>query len=217
MIIYGLVDPDSNKIRYVGKTSSTIERRLLEHINDAISIMNKKGKKKINKRYSWIISLLKNNQKPTIKLLEEVENDGNERECYWIATLPNLTNMTKGGDGGDTNSGKKFGPFSTDIINKISAATREGMNNVIVKEKCSRGAYITHSKICIDGKLRKDIVDKIRESTKRKVFIFDENEKYEEFDSIGKFLELSGKTYREFKKIAKHVGKEYHVQKADLS
>lgn len=217
MIIYGLVDPDSNKIRYVGKTSSTIERRLLEHINDAINIMNKRGRKKINKRYSWIISLLKNNQKPTIELLEEVENDGNERECYWIATLPNLTNMTKGGDGGDTNSGKKFGPFSADIINKISAATREGMNNSKVKEKCSQGAYIMHSKIFVNGKLRKDIVDKIRESTKKKVLVFDENKSFEKFDSIGKFLELSGKTYREFKKIAKSVGKTYHVQKTDLS
>ena len=34
-IIYGLIDPNTRKIRYIGQTQQTAEQRLLGHFNDA--------------------------------------------------------------------------------------------------------------------------------------------------------------------------------------
>lgn len=72
-----------------------------------------------------------------------------------------LCNMTNGGDGGSTNFGRKFGPPSEETRLKISNNTKLAMNNELIKNKCKLGNRITHSKIFIDGKLRKDLVKKI--------------------------------------------------------
>lgn len=60
--IYTLSSP-SGEIKYVGKTTD-IKRRLSSHVSEA--------KKNPGKRYvlNWIVSLLKNNEKPVITILE---------------------------------------------------------------------------------------------------------------------------------------------------
>lgn len=96
--IYGLYDPrtklTSDTIRYVGKTKMTLKERLQAHIDNAKKLT---GKKSYHSVY-WINSLLKNNIKPEIFLIEEC-NDENwqDREKYWISYYPNLTNYDEGG------------------------------------------------------------------------------------------------------------------------
>lgn len=70
--VYGLFDPKTGQLRYVGHTRH-LQRRLYQHStkpHDAIA--------------DWVKSLRRRNLKPEIRVLEECEGDGVEREQYWI-------------------------------------------------------------------------------------------------------------------------------------
>ena len=106
--IYTLSDPITGEIRYVGKTSS-LKRRIYAHINEC------KGDRKSHK-INWIKSLLEKNERPLISILDVInKSDWQYWEQYWIEQFKqwgfNLTNLTKGGDGGQgykhTNLNKK--------------------------------------------------------------------------------------------------------------
>ena len=95
-LIYALCDPATGEVRYVGKTVRTPQRRLYYHVKKAstgsqLYVCN------------WIRSL---DGSPVIKVLEENPPNLNESEIRWIAKLrregARLTNLTDGGDGGDT-------------------------------------------------------------------------------------------------------------------
>jgi group I intron endonuclease len=88
--IYGLIDPRTNKIRYVGKTNN-LKQRLFDH--------TRRSKHKTTYKDKWISSLLEIGLKPIIIILEECGDDWAEREIYHISLYENLTNLTKGGEG----------------------------------------------------------------------------------------------------------------------
>lgn len=91
--IYSLNDPETNEVRYVGKTVSPLYKRLSSHYRD---------KKKSYKTH-WIESLKEKKLKPIIKLIEICdENNWEEREKYWISYFrkhSRLTNYLDGGQG----------------------------------------------------------------------------------------------------------------------
>lgn len=93
--IYGLIDPRTNELRYVGKSVRPIER-LATHIREARS-----GSILHSRR--WIDGLTAVNLRPELLILEEVDGDANECERFWIASMKlagcSLTNRTIGGDG----------------------------------------------------------------------------------------------------------------------
>lgn len=92
--IYVLKHPDTLEVRYVGKTVRSLSRRLGNHIANA------KGNKHNKHLSNWILSILKENKRPIIELLEICQsNNWQEREQYWISQFPNLINLTTGGDG----------------------------------------------------------------------------------------------------------------------
>lgn len=96
--IYSLSNRDG-EIKYIGKTNN-LKKRLFAHIATA----KKEGKCHKSK---WIRQLLKKDETPVIEILEEVEDTNwKMHEIYWIAQCRawgyKLTNITKGGDGGDT-------------------------------------------------------------------------------------------------------------------
>ena len=93
ILIYGLVDPRTNEIRYVGKTTQTLNKRLSQHLCS--------NKKHNPHKFNWINQLKTLNLKPTIILIETC-NDKNwvEREKHYILTIENLTNITQGGENG---------------------------------------------------------------------------------------------------------------------
>ena len=113
--IYGLVDPTSNAIRYVGFTSKKLDRRLWEHIHESKS-------RNTCHRHRWIRSLIRNGSLPTIRMLETVtEENRQERERAWIVALSanNLTNSTDGGEG-------LINP-SEDVRRRIGATVSQGL------------------------------------------------------------------------------------------
>ncbi len=65
--IYGLYDPRVNSIRYVGKTSMKIGKRLSCHISAAKAIKDLKKASMVN---CWMHKLLKEGVRPQIRLLE---------------------------------------------------------------------------------------------------------------------------------------------------
>lgn len=95
--IYGLLDPITDIIRYVGKTDDLFKRYYdhLQEIQDPI--------KKNYHSKNWLRVLLKQGVAPKIEVLEKCkESIWQKREIFWISfyKLNDLTNMTKGGDGG---------------------------------------------------------------------------------------------------------------------
>jgi group I intron endonuclease len=96
MKIYGLVCPTSKKIRYIGVTRCSLEKRLNEHLRE--------NKSKTYKQ-KWIKSLLKKGLKPDIVLICLTdESDWIEVEKFYINLFKTngfkLTNTSEGGEGG---------------------------------------------------------------------------------------------------------------------
>lgn len=114
--IYALCESDA-RVRYVGKTVGTIERRLVDHIQAA-----KRSRLPVGR---WIRKRALIGFRPIIKALE-VTGPENwvERERFWIAFYravePDMLNLTDGGDG------LAGHVFSNEHREKISAALRTG-------------------------------------------------------------------------------------------
>jgi group I intron endonuclease len=90
--IYKLIDPETNEVRYIGKTTRTLKKRYKEHLTDT-----RYSTHKVN----WISKLKMNDKLPIIELIEECDdNISSEREKYWITQFENLTNSTDGGEDG---------------------------------------------------------------------------------------------------------------------
>lgn len=98
--IYKIINNVNQKI-YIGKTSSTIEKRFKEHCNDS-------KKERCEKRPLYDAMNKYGVENFTVEKVEEVENDeiASEREIYWINKLRtyigfndcNGYNATLGGD-----------------------------------------------------------------------------------------------------------------------
>jgi hypothetical protein len=96
-IIYGLTDPDTQEIRYIGKSTSGLKRP-------------KEHKKPCNLKVSshkvnWIKSLIEQGKSYGIIIIEETQTpeELDAKEIYWIAEYKTrgakLTNGTDGGEG----------------------------------------------------------------------------------------------------------------------
>ena len=95
MIIYGLIDPSTGFLRYVGKTANPLVR-LRDHCCPPRTDRSH--------RANWIRSLRKLGMKPVLEVLEEVSTEqANDVERFWIASLraagADLVNCSDGGDG----------------------------------------------------------------------------------------------------------------------
>jgi DNA-binding transcriptional regulator YiaG len=92
--IYGLIDPETKGIRYIGQSERPAER-LTNHCNEST----------VNHRTNWIKGLLSRDLRPGLVILEMVDGDKDwcEAERRWIALGKSLgwdlTNGTEGGDG----------------------------------------------------------------------------------------------------------------------
>lgn len=118
--IYTLKDPETNQIKYVGKTNN-LSKRFNRHISEYNLINENTLKSK------WISALKTKGLLPIIEILDECNDDiVDDIEIYWISQMKSwgfrLTNMTDGGDGfkGNNNSQKRsdYSKFLIKINNK---------------------------------------------------------------------------------------------------
>jgi hypothetical protein len=103
MTVYGLVDPRTDEVFYVGITSRGAKTRLASHLSEARSHKGKRASKKTNK----ILSIISKGYAVHCIILEENSHmsydELKEKEKKWIkhylSINPNITNLTMGGDG----------------------------------------------------------------------------------------------------------------------
>lgn len=97
VIIYALIDPIKLKVRYIGRTRSSLKKRLAEHMTKA-----KYNYCKTHKG-NWIRSLIRMNSKPFIKELTRIDGwkESHEFERKLIAKYKDrLLNHDDRGEGG---------------------------------------------------------------------------------------------------------------------
>lgn len=137
--IYTLSDPrDPDNIRYVGKTTSELKRRLSGHISyTRRAFENKTTRSYVN---NWIWSLLKEEITPLITELDSKEYADDSKdwvilEQYWISQIKTwgfkITNLTDGGDGNQNQI------FSKESIEKRAEKIRGIPRPTEVREKIS--------------------------------------------------------------------------------
>jgi len=119
--IYAFFDPETEAVRYVGKTTRYLGQRIADHVRSA-----KRGKRLPISM--WLRGQLMRGNGICTKLLENVPSgvDWQERERFWIkhfrSSGANLLNLTDGGEG---LHGHKFSQTHKD---RIAVALRTGSN-----------------------------------------------------------------------------------------
>lgn len=184
IIIYTLAHPITLEVRYVGKTSTSLNLRYNTHVD--------KSKHKRTHKDCWIQSLLAKGLKPVLEILEECDEDNwIEREVYWISQMKtwgfNLVNHTEGGEG---HSGYKKGPMSEEQKRKISES-KKGIRTIIIDFTDEVRAKI--------GKSKMKPVSKLSESGER---LEDFNSLSEAAESIGISISAISKCLRNEKYTA---------------
>ena len=104
--IYGLCDPRTGTLRYVGKSNNPV-KRLERHLREARTLRS-------CHRHDWLASLLTAGVKPVISILEEcAAPKWAEREQFWIAFHRAAgCDLVNNSDGGEGNEGYAFSPES---------------------------------------------------------------------------------------------------------
>ena len=112
--VYALLDPETEEIRYIGKTVASLPTRLSQHLYAA---RNNKWRSHVN---AWIRSVLNRGLKPIAKPLQFVNckqllcKEEIRLIAYYRDRGARLTNLTNGGDGA---AGRVLSPSS---IRKMS-------------------------------------------------------------------------------------------------
>lgn len=187
-IIYTLSDPDTNEVRYIGKTVKSLKHRLTDHLYSP--------KRENNYRTNWIKSIINKGGIPIIKELENCPwGISQEREQYWISQFKawgfRLINLTDGGEGCigrvmsdktkqkiKESNGKKIyqydldGNFIKEYISASEAAKSIGKNNNSKICCCARGergkaynfmwSYIKYEKLNPYRKSKKIITEELK-------------------------------------------------------
>ena len=101
--IYGLVDPRTDAVRYVGMTRNVSQRRSA-HAWDAAH----GSAEAANAKVAWLAELHAAGLKAGFIVLELIPLDADWREVErrWIASMPDLVNGSRGGDGNDGGGGE---------------------------------------------------------------------------------------------------------------
>ncbi len=104
-LVYGLFDPRTGELRYVGKTKQRLSERLGRHKRDALEKHEEQWFDRTH-RACWLRELYSNGLGPEVEVFEQHQtiDEVNDAERflieYWRALGANLTNTTQGGDGG---------------------------------------------------------------------------------------------------------------------
>lgn len=140
--IYALHEINSNKYRYIGYTTNSLNHRLNQHIR-----RSKSGNEPNKYKANWINRCIKNNIKICVKLLDEFDTaeDMYNGEIYHIKQAKinghTLTNMTDGGE--------KSGSPNDEVRKKIANKALGHKRNVGRKHAPSHGQKVRIAKLGI--------------------------------------------------------------------
>jgi group I intron endonuclease len=144
--IYSLTDPETEQMRYVGK-SINLKKRFSQHL--------RRSPKRNHHCANWIKSLLKKNLQPKLDVIEEATEDNwKEREIYWIAFYReryDLTNISEGGTGGATFGfqGKKHTSKTKLLCSKLRTGVSIQQNDNEGNRKRGIQEYYNKNKVAV--------------------------------------------------------------------
>lgn len=139
-IIYGLVDPISRELRYIGKSSTGLQRARCHLIPSRLRLDD-------TYKARWIKKCIADGARPLILTLEETSKDLlDEAEIFWIEYMKSigspLTNLTTGGDGA---------PWSVATRKKTMASRRGSERGKQQRLRLRRPLIATHK---VTGEVR---------------------------------------------------------------
>lgn len=79
--IYGLTDPESKAVKYVGFTFTTARERLRRHISDS----QRDAPNARNRKAGWIRAILRRERKPGIVVLQTGTGNHCAAEKFWMS------------------------------------------------------------------------------------------------------------------------------------
>ena len=135
--IYGLTDPRTGKVRYVGYSVDP-NKRLTDHLRQARRTTS-------SHRTAWLRQLFKLELRPELVILEKTTTDrAQEREIYWIQDFrvhgERLTNQSNGGEG--QNGYKHSAATKAKIGASLKGRPNHGWMRGLTKETDPRVAAI---------------------------------------------------------------------------
>jgi len=137
LVIYGLFDPRNGELRYVGRSTMGLSRRVSCHLTPA-SLRQREH------RAHWLRSLVEKGLRPEAIVLEEVDSTEalSEAEVHWIASMRaigcRLTNVKPGGSAEGHPSRHKGEPRPLSVRQAQSAAQRRNWADPAFAAKMSR-------------------------------------------------------------------------------
>lgn len=182
IFVYGLLDPDTKQLRYIGQTSVGI-KRLKYHYYECNKLNKNTGFKSASKH--WISSLRKNNKCFDVVYLEYCSTkELNDVEIFYINYFKYLgVDLLNHQPGGQVNV------MSDSFKKVISERTKSAMNNPKIKQMCREHAFKTVAGKNKGKKFSKEFKDKISKAQDSKVFYFIlDGEKIRGFKNLAKKL-----------------------------
>lgn len=145
--IYGLSDPTTNELRYIGKTFTSPDQRLKQHLRPyALRVRTHKG--------AWLRRLAREGQRPSLDVIDVVDVINiDEAERFWIAYWRFIgASLVNGTDGGDGRNGQQT-PLRTRI--KISLACQGRTIDDVQRKKISKELHGRAPSAFVKEKLRR--------------------------------------------------------------
>ena len=151
--IYTLTDPITKEVRYIGKTKTTLVKRMYAHIS------NYRLKKEKSHKNSWIINLKNKGYKPIIEELDIVqESEWIFWEQFYINLFKswgfNLTNMTNSGEGNSGGKGCLGYKHTEEAKKRISIANSKPKSKLWIRN-AAKGKYKPIKQLNLKGDLIK--------------------------------------------------------------
>lgn len=150
VFIYALKDPRDGAVRYIGKAKDP-RRRLYLHLREA-----QRGENHTHKN-CWVRSLLLSGENPGLEILDEVPDwQQNFFERAYIKVYreagTKLTNLTDGGDGGATTTGRKLSPEQCAAISARNKGVPKTTEHRAALSAALIGRPVPEGKVCKGGR-----------------------------------------------------------------
>lgn len=161
--IYGLIDPISGQVKYVGKSNDP-DRRYKDHLTEA-------RKSYLPYKNTWIRSLLEKGGKPILIILQHYVplKLWRSAEQFWVQYYKDkghkLTNLMPAGIGSD---------MTEEMKQILSASHKKTWDDLEFRKKHSKSCSIAQKKKWENPEIRKKIIESqkgriVSEETKRKI------------------------------------------------
>jgi excisionase family DNA binding protein len=208
--IYGLTDPRTNSIKYVGKSDDP-PKRYKHHVERA--------SKDTTLKAEWIRQLLAEGLAPGIIILDEVPTDRWEfYERLWIRWLiVTGSNLVNGTEGGLTSRGRQRnvrGNKVRAIADHITGSDAREVGGLGSNER--RGESKLHDQRVGQHGLRKSLTIRPTPATQERIILPELLEIPEVSKRIGKSNQIVRRLLREGDLKGIKVGRDWRVKKSDL-